>query len=417
MWTSKSGIDIKKTLIMGLAFGTISVAWSVYNAFVPVFLSGLALSTTAIGFIMTFDNIFGLLLQPYFGKLSDRTKTKVGRRMPFILVGVPLASVGMVLIPEGAAMGAESFALGDGLIASLVPLMACIILMNLSMSIYRAPTVALMPDATPAKLRSEANGIINLMGGLGSAIAFLIGGKLFDIDPRYPFWLAAFLMVAILALLLAKYREPQVPFEADDSEVEVGGVVEKKKNKSLLPLLIAVFFWFSAYTGVETFYTLYAMDKFGMTAGDAATMLLFLSGSYLAFAYPAGKVGAKIGRKRTMLIGTAMIVLVTMTQAVFASITLMPVLLVTAGCAVAMININSYPAVVQMAGRGESGKYTGYYYAFSFSASIASPLLYGLIADFAGSNSVLFTYVCGMYAISALFVMLVKSKEIEIANL
>jgi len=406
--------SVSKTLIIGLAFCTISIAWSVYNSFVPVFLKELSVSTTAIGFIMTFDNISGLLFQPYFGRLSDKTSTRLGRRMPYLIFGVPAAAVGMVLIPLAAAAGSEKFAAGGKLLASLLPLMGCIILMNFAMSIYRAPAVALMPDATPPTRRSEANGIINLMGGLGSALAFYIGGKLFDIDIRYPFWMAACLMAVTVAVMLFVYREPKVPFEASSEEKNEPETAGRIRPKSLLPLLFAVFFWFCAYNAVETFFTLYAIDRLQMTAGEAASTLLYMSGSYLVCAWPAGKLGARFGRRKMMVAGTAVTLGATCSQAFIGGRGILAAVLIAAGLGVALININSYPALIQMSGKGQTGRYTGYYYAFSFSASIASPLLFGLISDFAGSNAMLFYYTVGMYILSAACILTVSKKDVDI---
>lgn len=407
--------SIGKTLIIGLAFCTISIAWSVYNSFVPVFLKELSVSTTVIGFIMTFDNISGLLFQPYFGRLSDKTNTRLGRRMPYLIFGVPAAGVGMVVIPLAAASGSAKFSAGGGLLGSLIPLMGSIILMNFAMSVYRAPAVALMPDATPPTRRSEANGIINLMGGLGSALAFYVGGKLFDIDMRYPFWMAAGLMAATVTVMLFIYREPKVPFEASsEEENEPDTEVVHTRPKSLFPLLFAVFFWFCAYNAVETFFTLYAIDRLSMTAGEAASTLLYMSGSYLVCAWPAGKLGARFGRRNMMVTGTAVTLTATCCQALIGGRGILAAVLVAAGLGVALININSYPALIQMSGKGQTGRYTGYYYAFSFSASIASPLLFGLISDLAGSNAMLFYYTVGMYILSAACILTVSKKDVDI---
>ena len=160
-----------------MAFFGVSVIWSVYNAFVPIFLADRFLMAAGfIGFFMTLDNIAALLIQPAVGSWSDRIQTRIGRRMPFIIVGAPLAAVSFILLP---------------LSLSLWLFFLAAVLLLLSMAIWRTPVVALMPDITPSKYRSQANGIINLMGGLGAIIAFLGGAKLYEMDPTYPFYLGA----------------------------------------------------------------------------------------------------------------------------------------------------------------------------------------------------------------------------------
>ena len=92
-------LDYKRTLILGFGFFGISIIWSVYNSFVPVFLRQYALPWWLVGFVMTFDNILGITLLPYIGQLSDNTWTRLGRRRPFILIGAPIAAALFVVIP------------------------------------------------------------------------------------------------------------------------------------------------------------------------------------------------------------------------------------------------------------------------------------------------------------------------------
>ena len=151
----------------------------------PIYLDDIGLSGLAVGAVMTIDNIFAVVFLPVFGALSDRTNTRYGRRMPYLLVGIPMSALAFILIPF--------------LRASLVPLMIAVVAMNFFMSIYRAPTVALMPDFTPRQLRSKANGVINFMGGLGAVIAFLIGGFLFRLN-EYPLQYARGMMFTIIVM-------------------------------------------------------------------------------------------------------------------------------------------------------------------------------------------------------------------------
>ena len=329
-------LDFKRTFIIGLAFLTVSIVWSVYNAFVPVFLDRLIGSTTLVAFIMTIDNIFGVIFQPLFGRLSDKTNTRFGRRMPFIMIGVPVAALFFSLIP---------------LHTGVITLMLIVIVMNFSMSVYRAPAVALMPDATPPKLRSKANGIINFMGGLGAVFAFLLGGKLFNQNEFYPFIVGAVVTIIALIVLLIFYKEPKKPFYAEEAEDddEAGILVSILKGKetvfnrnpSLMFMLLAIFFWFCGYNGIETFFTLYCQDTLGIKPGDATQMLALLAGSFLLSAIPAGYIGSYLGRKRTMLIGIISIVLCFLVIIAFPSITLIKIIFIISGVACALININS----------------------------------------------------------------------------
>ena len=163
-------LSYPKTFLLGFGFFGVSVIWSVYNAFVPLFLDGkFGLTAAWIGFFMTLDNIAAFLIQPSVGAMSDRLKTPIGRRMPFILIGAPIAAIAFGLIP----------------IVSILPLFVlCTSTLLISMALWRTPVVALMPDITPSRFRSQANGVINFMGGVGSIIAFLIGASLYEKNPN-----------------------------------------------------------------------------------------------------------------------------------------------------------------------------------------------------------------------------------------
>ncbi|MBQ4638112.1 MAG: MFS transporter, partial [Clostridia bacterium] len=164
---SQLKLNIPKTMLIGLGFLAVSMAWSVYAAYVPLILTDeFKLDSLTVGVIMTIDNIFAVLFQPLFGRLSDKTKTKWGRRMPYVLICAPICAMLFAVIPH---------------MRMIVTFMLTVISFNLLMSAWRSPVVALVPDVTPSPLRSQGNGIINLMGGIGSALAMLLGGGLANI--------------------------------------------------------------------------------------------------------------------------------------------------------------------------------------------------------------------------------------------
>lgn len=169
---------MKKTWLLGFGFLSISLTWALYNAFVPLFLEEFIPNNVAlIGFLMTMDNYIALFLQPYIGNLSDKTNTRFGKRMPYLILGMPLAAVFVVLVP---------------LHFNLLTLILFMLALNITMAIFRSPTIALMPDITVESKRTTANGIINFMGGVGSILALAGGAFLYDLHQTIPFWAAAF---------------------------------------------------------------------------------------------------------------------------------------------------------------------------------------------------------------------------------
>ncbi|MCC6987097.1 MAG: MFS transporter, partial [Anaerolineales bacterium] len=243
---SSSRLNYGKTFLLGFGFFGVSVIWGVYNAFVPIFLADkFDLSPVLIGFFMTLDNIAALFIQPPVGAWSDKLRTPLGRRIPFLLVGAPITAVAFGLIP----------------LAAILPLfVACTSTLLLSAALWRTPVVALMPDITPSSFRSQANGIINFMGGIGTIVALQTGGMLYKMSPNFPFWLGSGLVLLAVLIVYLFIEEPK---EYETSEQQPGMFESLKEvmsdpDKSGLRILSAIFFWFLGFSAVETFFTLYA---------------------------------------------------------------------------------------------------------------------------------------------------------------
>jgi Na+/melibiose symporter-like transporter len=385
----KMKLNYGKTFLLGFGFFGVSVIWGVYNAFVPLFLANkFDLSPVWIGFFMTLDNIAALLIQPPVGAWSDRLRTPIGRRMPFILIGAPVAAIAFGLIP----------------LAGVLPLfVACTSTLLLSMAFWRTPVIALMPDITPSQFRSQANGIINFMGGVGAIVSFLLGASLYEKNPAFPFWLGSALVILSSLLVFAIIREPKVYEWGEDKPSMITSLraVIADKDKSALRLFFAIFFWFLGYNAVEAFFTLYAQKHLGLVEADGARLLGQLSLIFVLFALPSGYLGGRFGRRKTIMTGVALMAV--LLAAIYflpaatltITITRLPVLgvvpviglfLMVAGVAWALININSLPMVVDMTDAAHLGTYTGLYYLFSTLAAIAGPNVNGWIIELSGRN-------------------------------
>ena len=392
-------LDTKKILLLSFGFFASSLAWSIYNSYVPLILERLLGSAMLIGLLMAMDNVFGVIFQPLFGRWSDRTRTRFGRRMPYIIVGIPVCAVAFVLIPR---------------MPSLWTLIPVLVVFCFVMSVWRSPVVSLMPDITPGPFRSQANGIVNLMGGIGSLIAFLVGGMLFNLGGfPLPFLTSAILMLAALAVLVLFVREPRQAYDPDEPLAKSTEKLTGAELNSLLLILFGVFFWFCGYNAIETFFTLYATSTLEVRPGTATMMLALFSLTFIAFAVPAGLIGARIGRRRTILIGLTGIF------ALFLPLIFVHNLYVTGACLFlggvfwACVNINSLPMVVRLGGDNKVGTYIGYYYFFSFAAQIASPIIFGLVVDHlaGGRYAILFPYACLTFALALACLFFVRHGE------
>ena len=233
----------RKIFLLGFGFFGVSVIWGVYNAFVPLFLGNTFLLAPAlIGIFMTLDNIAALFIQPPVGAWSDRLRTPIGRRMPFIVIGAPISALAFALIPFMAKLG----------VLPLFVLSTSSLL--ITMAVWRTPVVALMPDITPSEKRSPANGIINFMGGIGAIISFLGGAALYKMNPAFPFWLGSILVLLAALLVFIFIREPKQPMDeiAKETAEEKPGLwkslqeILQDPDRSALRILLAILFWFIA---------------------------------------------------------------------------------------------------------------------------------------------------------------------------
>ncbi|MCD7828740.1 MAG: MFS transporter [Clostridiales bacterium] len=610
-------LNYQKTILTGFGFLATSIAWAIYDPYITKILNkllsssdlitswsnilveklpiltrfaeaqgedvalaggGFTLVPLFIGVIMTFDNIFGVIFQPAFGKLSDNCHSKLGKRRPFIVTCAPISAVLFMLIPI--------IALQTG---SLPATMICIILFVFTMSLWRAPVVALMPDLTPPSLRSEGNAVINLMGGIGSAIGMVAGTigiflcMIFTGASReqitanetlsfpYVFAIGSVVMIVGMLILLFFVKEEDTSIklkgeanayadaaarkkaekEAKRAEKEAKKAIKlsKGEKRSLFFMLACLFFLFCGTNAITTFFSLFAQEILHMITSEATILMLIFAVVSAIAALPAGKMGKKFGRKKTILAGlavflaafviffavfvgmlggkglsisnyvtvnqayisindelnnynaelsdedaTAMVItmdgyieyenalengdeisaedaakyepfdeylaayseesvqtainngsdpdtvndvytsIINVAQTVLGSesvtfgaalkdisdsvadithilsILVYPVL-VLGGAANMFITVNTLPLVLEIGGVDKVGTFTGYYYTATFSAQIASPIVYGFIRMFAGTYMSLFYYSPIVFALAIIMLLFVKHGE------
>lgn len=393
-------LNATKTFTLGLGFFSVSLVWAIYNSFMPIFYSQFVQSTALVGLFMTFDNIAALTLQPVFGSMSDRTWTRFGRRMPYVLIGMPLAAIFFAVIPFGAARG-------------LAPLLGTAIIMNIFMAAFRSPVIALMPDVTPSPLRSQANGIINFMGGLGGILAYFVGSMLYERAHYLPFIAISVLMLIIPGALLLTVKEPRVAAGKAEEEFSLVGAAREvlhAEDKSALFLLLAIMFWFIGYGGVEALFTKYGVRTLGLEAGKAAFAVGFIPLFFVVFALPAGYLAARFGRKRTILTGIVILTALFVVLAPVRSVITVEALFAVAGMGWALINVNSYPMVADLAGADNTGAYTSLYYVFSSVAAIVGPPLFGFLMDRYGYGT-MFYWSAIFFVIAFVFMSQVRRGE------
>ncbi len=474
------------TILTGFGFLASSIAWAIYDPYITKLLNwllnssetisrwsaklndafpklaefaaangndvnvvggGITLVPLFIGIIMTFDNVFGVIFQPTFGKLSDNTHSRFGKRRPYVIYGAPISAILFAFIPIIA------------LNTSSLPLtMIFIILFVFVMSLWRAPVVALMPDLTPNELRSEGNAIINLMGGTGGALGLVAGTivtavycAVTGLDSKsenfnelntfpYVFLLGAVIMIIGMLVVLFFVKEPdsRIQIKAEINKAADENAIRKAEKeaakaekaarkaeklsggekKSLIFMLLGLFFLFCGTNAVSTFFALFAEEILNKTTAQATVMTTAFAAASAVAAIPAGWLGKKLGRKKTILLGlvTFIVSFGAYLVAQINNITaltgaLIWVALIVGGAANMFITVNTLPLVLEIGGMDKVGTYTGYYYTATFSAQIATPIIYGIVRMFTGTYMSLFYYCPIAFALSMLCIFAVKHGE------
>lgn len=414
-------LNIKRTALVGLAFMAISAFWGLYDFAVPLILKNTyALGETLTGVVMAMDNIVALVLLPIFGALSDRR----GRRMPFILWGAMAAAALMVLLPVVVRQGMMAERQGDGLMTFLVLLG----LLLVTMSTFRSPTVALMPDVTPRHLRSKGNAIINLMGSIGSALSLVLTNFLVvkTVDAAgqsvsdYTWLFVTVAVVMIVCAWAVKLTIPEERLRAEADAVNARmGVPEKPapqkirrlsgaEMRSLVLILVSVSLWFMAYNAITTAFSRYALEVWQIAEGDAANCLLLATAAAIISYWPVGLLSSRFGRKRMILAGISLLIISFAAGCFERELNAVAYLMfLMVGVGWASIGVNSYPMVVELASGADVGKYTGYYYTFSMAAQVLTPVLSGALLEHAGYWT-LFPYALAMSCAAFVTMLFVK---------
>ena len=309
--------------------------------------------------------------------------------------------------------------------ATLIFFMAVLLVILVSMSIFRSPAVALMPDVTVKPLRSKANAIINLMGSAGGILVLALGMVFATSAVKnslmsyigYFGVIAAIMLIALVVFMLTvrevewadEMRRDSVAYNIEDKEPAENGdrKLTMGEIKSLVFLLLSIVLWFFGYNAVTSKYSVYASN---ILHKDYNLTLIIAQAAAIVAYLPVGWIASKVGRKKTILAGVIMLT-VAFTVAGFmkdnSPTMLMNAIFALAGIAWATINVNSFPMVVELASGGNVGKYTGYYYTASMAAQVATPMVSGFLMDKMGMR-VLFPYAAIFSALAFATMLLVK---------
>jgi MFS family permease len=406
-------INYFKIFLLGFGFLSISLLWAIYNTDIPIILQKTyKLSSFVVGWVMNLDNILAILLIPIIGALSDRTITKIGKRMPYIISSLPLGAILFALIPWIPLIWGVNT-------ASLLLTIFVIFLMNIAQGVGRGPVISLMPDLVPPEERSPANGIINFMGGLGALIAYFLVGKISAENRPLGFLIVGIIQILAVLILYIFVKEHKNSIVLKSSKKVSWNESFKNllniRDRNLIFLLIAILFWFISFNAIETFYSVYMALESGLdpSVGEtlAKTNLGILSLSFMIFSIPSGFIGKKIGRKKAILLGISGMIITLIGLIILKNLNIVRYLFIIGGISWALINTNSLPMVLDFASLNLQGTYTGFYYFSSQLASIISPPLAGFLADVFKTRFIIFPFSVFFAILALISILEVKEKK------
>lgn len=411
-------LNYKQTILVGFAFLAICTFWQVYDNEIPLILEKtFNLKATIIGIVMAFDNIFALFLLPMFGTLSDKTDTKLGKRMPFILVGTISASILLLILAYSER------------ISNLTLFIIVLLLLLVAMGSFRSPAVALMPDVTCKPLRSKANAIINLMGTVGGICALMFI-KFLKSPTERPSYFPLFgavsgVMLVSLLILLLTIRENELrqlreekdkDIGADELEEDSNGQLSKEVKRSLMFLLFSVALWYIGYNALTSAFSRYYQNYWGIQDSGYSSLLMIATVAAVISYIPVGIIATKVGRKKTILAGVIILAASFAGGIFFKDYSpLVKIFFVTVGIGWGTINVNSYPMVVEMSKGSDIGKFTGYYYTFSMAAQVFTPILSGFLIDKIGYG-ILFPYATFFASLAFITMLQVKHGDAKVVK-
>ncbi len=394
-----------RTFLLGFGFLGISIIWPIFNQYIPLFLQagnpeferqllaegralpaivGFGLAPALAMFVMTWDNILNMFIAPWAGAASDRTWNRLGRRKMWVLIGAPIALLGFVFVPVAQ---------------STLAIMVFILVTNLGMAIFRSPTVSWLGDLFERNDRSKANGVINLMGGVGGLLAYFGSGMLFntfeasspEMARLIPFLAGAVATVVALATVLIFVKEPRTLPGGEDKEkasvLQNVRMLFSNPDKSGIYVLLSILFWFMAFSALETGLSSFAVFTLGMRPGTAAIYSGLVTISFIIFAIPAGFMGTRFGRGPIIRIGLIGLIALLLFGYFFIQSTIVfAIVLIVTGGFWALVNVNSLPLVYDHGDERRIGAYTGLYYFSSQLAAVLGPTLGGVLVSSLGSE-------------------------------
>lgn len=430
----KLKLDIKGIVLVSLIYTSLDVMWMIYNSYVPIYLQagnasfaagigilGFGFTPAITGFLMTLDNIAALIIGPFVGMFSDSLKSKMGRRKPFIVLSMPFMVASLILIPLipewiPANLNGHSAQL-TGL---LIPFMGVLFLLLISNSVMFGPGRVLLFDITPSEHRTTANGICNVLDGLMMFVVIGGGALLYKLYRPLPMWAAAgFILIAVIVVWVF-IKEPKVTdSSANEAKTSPRQIVRTIRtlptpdSKSLIFYCLTMIFTYLGLSLGQAFVTSYAVSVLHTDTGTASLLMIALAVIAMVMALPAALLANRYGRKKMMLIGDVICLLISISLFFIPNLTFTFIAVSIFALGWIFSNISHVPMMLD---HSPSEKLLGTFLSIVFFTStislIIGPILGGWLVGLFGNNySVIWLMIASFFGLAILSLVFVTRGE------
>jgi Na+/melibiose symporter-like transporter len=371
----------RASLLLGGGTFVVGAVSPLYDSYVPPLLAKHLGSSAWIGAAMGIDNVLALCLVPVIGALSDATRTRLGRRVPFLLAALPVTAIALAAIP---------FADRRGLLALLLAM----IVVDLALAVWRAPFLALLAELVPSVHRSKTEGILGVAMCLAAMVVLGGARSLSERRPDLPFVLAGVLVAVVWLVYVVSLREPP-HLESEDEERPITPLRSLRDALTAEGGLALRFFgacllFHMAFQSFSSWFTLHGSERFHVSIGDVSLGFIAVAVSTLVGSMPAGWLGARYGRRRMSLIGLVGMAAACAALHVVPTLTAAIAVLFVFGLSWSIPVANLAPMALELGTAARAGALAGAFLLIQSLAGVLGPALVGGWFDVTGSRRALF---------------------------
>ena len=367
--TPLSRQDRRFALILGVPTFALALCLTTLSTYLPVLARRFTSSTFVIGLLVGGEGLVAVILPVWVGRLSDRTRTRLGSRLPFLIVTAPIAAIALGLLPFApslAVMAVEVF------------------VFYLAYFTYFSPYRALYPDLVSESASARAQGIQGVFNGAGLGVALVGGGFLLTLWRPSPYLLAAtVLLVAtgIVAVAIGRSATRKSPPDRLRTSPFADLWALLKGDRAVLHFVVSNALLTLGLGGLKSFVVLWLTEGLGKSMTFTAGAMTVVAVGTIVGALLSGMLGDRYGPGRVLPISLFIfgvgLAVGTFSTSVPVLAVAFPFIALSGGAAVAL----PYALLMELTPTEKHGIVAGLFDASSGFGTLLGPALTGLAID------------------------------------